>query len=232
MTGAQWLLLCLVEACDAPRLLAELAATGCGTTDRLGQGGFLTQGRVGVFVVAAPGEVPLVLATIRQTCARRIAAGHAPPGLAVMVNPLSEESGGAAVFALPVRNTARWALGDQPGTRNGTGGWGMIDAAILGGETIALSDARPTKLVVAIVPDRAAERALHALADRQLRATIVGSTGGFFRSGNTTIVADVPSEQAQLAAETIRAACISCHDVASPEHGIAFALDVAWQVSL
>lgn len=149
-----------------------------------------------------------------------------------MLNPLAEVIGRATILALPVRNSARWALGDLPRARGGTRRWEMLDAAVLEAEAVALSPTQPTKLLVVVVPDRAAERVLQALAVRQCRATVVGSTGGLFRSGNTTLVADVPAERAQVATEAIRAACLACRKADAPEQGIAFALDVAWQVQV
>jgi uncharacterized protein YaaQ len=166
MIGAQWLLLCFVEADDAPHLLAALTAAGCGATERLGQGGPAAQGRVGVLVVASPGEVPLALAAVRRTCARRM-AGHRHAALAMMLNPLAEVIGGATILALPVRNSARWALGDLPSARGGARRWEMLDAAVLEAEAISLARDQPTKLLVAVVPDRSVERVIQALAMRQ-----------------------------------------------------------------
>jgi uncharacterized protein YaaQ len=200
MFGAQWLLLCLVDADDAPRLLAVLTAAGCGAAEQCGQGYRPTQGRVGVLVVATPGAISLVLATARRTCGRRV-AGRASPALAVVLNPLAEEGGGASILALPVRNSARWALGDLPIARSAQGRWEMHDAALLEAEALSLASARPTKLLVVVVPDQAAGRVLAALTRQRLPGPVVGSTGGYFRCGTTTIVADVPAEQAQLAAE-------------------------------
>lgn len=231
MFGAQQLLLCLVDAYDAPRLLATLKGVGCGA-ERLGRSGPSTQGRIGVLVVASPGEIPLVLAIVRRTCPRQITASRTLAALTVLTNPLGEETGGATVLALPIYNSARWALGELPAAGETTRRWDMLEAGMLEAEAIPPATTRPTKLLVAIVPDRAAERSLQALAKRHVRAMIVGSTGGFFRSGNTTIVADVPAEQAQLAAEAIRAACLAIRDDGTPEQGIAFALDVAWQLQL
>jgi uncharacterized protein YaaQ len=180
MGGAQWLLLCQVEAYDVPRLLTMLSAVECGA-ERLGQGGWPTMGRVGVLVVASSGEIPLVLAMVRGTCARHVAAGGAQAALAVMANPLAEEIGGATVLAMPIRNSARWTLGDLPRAHNANRRWEMLDAAILEAEAFSLSTSQPTKLLVAIVPDRSTDRILAAPAKHQVRAMVVGSTGGFFR---------------------------------------------------
>ena len=65
----------------------------------------------------------------------------------------------------------------------------------------------PTKLIVAVVPDRVAGKVVAALVERRFGATTVGSTGGFLRRGNTTILTGVPAEQADEAAGLIESTC-------------------------
>ena len=229
----QWLILIIAAPTDADRLLAALVAAGCGAAALPGRPGLLHQGPVGVMAVATAREVPLILAAVRWICARRLTyiAGDKQTTLSVVLNPLAEEYGGAKLFAVPVRNAARWA---SEGV-NGQHGWGRQMDNL--GELLALAeigsiDTTPTKLVIAVVPDRAADEALAALADNRFGATTVGSTGGFLRRGNTTIISGVPNEEAQRAAGLIRDACLATRAPDAPEQGIAFALDVAWQMRL
>lgn len=51
------------------------------------------------------------------------------------------------------------------------------------------------KLVIAIVQDGDTHRLLNALVEAGYRATKLGSTGGFLRQGNTTLLIGVPPEQ-------------------------------------
>ncbi len=50
------------------------------------------------------------------------------------------------------------------------------------------------KLIVAFVQDRDAPALVSALTKRNFRATMVASTGGFLRRGNTTIASGVDDE--------------------------------------
>jgi uncharacterized protein YaaQ len=53
----------------------------------------------------------------------------------------------------------------------------------------------PTKLVVMIVSDQDADRLMNRLVEEGLPATKIGSSGGFLRRGNATILSGVADEQ-------------------------------------
>lgn len=53
----------------------------------------------------------------------------------------------------------------------------------------------PTKLVVMIVSDSDADRLMNRLVEEGLPATKIGSSGGFLRRGNATILSGVSDEQ-------------------------------------
>ena len=93
-------------------------------------------------------------------------------------------------------------------------------------------DTEPTKLLVAIVPDRVASRVVAALVERHLGATTIGSTGGFLRRGNTTILTGVPAAQAEEIARLIETTSRAAREGDGAEGGIAFALNVDWRVRL
>jgi uncharacterized protein YaaQ len=88
----------------------------------------------------------------------------------------------------------------------------------------------PTKLLVAIVPDRAAGRIISALVERRYGATSVGSTGGFLRRGNTTVLTGVPADAADDAAALIQSTYQANRDASSDEGIVVFALDVEWRL--
>jgi uncharacterized protein YaaQ len=83
------------------------------------------------------------------------------------------------------------------------------------------------------VPDRLAGRVVAALVERRFGATTIGSTGGFLRRGNTTILTGVPAEQAEEAARLIQATCRQ-EGAGEPAEGggVTFALPVDWRLRL
>ena len=62
------------------------------------------------------------------------------------------------------------------------------------------------KLLIAVVWDEDAERAVPDLVHHGLRVTRVASTGGFLRRGNTTLFIGVDDDRVQEAIEVLRAA--------------------------
>jgi len=63
------------------------------------------------------------------------------------------------------------------------------------------------KLVVAIVQDYDCDRLLSAVTEAGLRATRIASTGGFLRTGNTTVLLGVPDDQVPLCLDVLRRSC-------------------------
>jgi uncharacterized protein YaaQ len=65
------------------------------------------------------------------------------------------------------------------------------------------------KLIVAIVQDYDCDGMLRAIADAGLRATRIASTGGFLRTGNTTVIMGVADDQVAPCVRLIRSVCQS-----------------------
>jgi uncharacterized protein YaaQ len=63
------------------------------------------------------------------------------------------------------------------------------------------------KLIVAIVQDYDCDRLLRAIAGAGFRATRIASTGGFLRTGNTTVLMGVADDQVAPCVRLIRGAC-------------------------
>ena len=63
------------------------------------------------------------------------------------------------------------------------------------------------KLIVAIVQDYDTDRLLRAVSELGLGATRIASTGGFLRTGNTTVLMGVVDEQVAPGLEAIRRTC-------------------------
>lgn len=65
------------------------------------------------------------------------------------------------------------------------------------------------KLVVAIVQDYDTDRLLRAVTGAGIGATRIASTGGFLRTGNTTVLMGVEEERLAECYRLIRASCQS-----------------------
>ena len=63
------------------------------------------------------------------------------------------------------------------------------------------------KMILAILKDDAVDKTVAALTAAEFRVTRVASTGGFFRSGNTTLMIGVEDEKVDPAIDMIRKNC-------------------------
>lgn len=71
------------------------------------------------------------------------------------------------------------------------------------------------KLVIAIVNDEDALDLLDELTDKGFRVTKLATTGGFLRSGNTTLMIGVDDEQVKEVLTIIEENCKTRHQVVS-----------------
>ena len=60
------------------------------------------------------------------------------------------------------------------------------------------------KLIIAIVRDRDADPVSRALTSKDFRVTLIASTGGFLRRGNSSLFVGVEEEKVNEAIEVIR----------------------------
>ncbi len=65
----------------------------------------------------------------------------------------------------------------------------------------------PLRLVVVIASDADAERLMRRLVQQGYPATKIGSTGGFLRRGNATILSGVDAAEIDAVLATVRAEC-------------------------
>lgn len=63
------------------------------------------------------------------------------------------------------------------------------------------------KLIIAIAHDRDKNRVTDSLVRNGLSFTKIGSTGGFLREGNVTLLVGVEDEKAEEALDILRTAC-------------------------
>lgn len=72
------------------------------------------------------------------------------------------------------------------------------------------------KLVLAIVQEKDAGRLIDALTEEGVNATVLASTGGFLREGNSTILIGTEDPQVEPALRTIQRSCHRREQFVSP----------------
>ena len=63
------------------------------------------------------------------------------------------------------------------------------------------------KLIIAIIKDQDNDTVSRALTKKGFRVTLTASTGGFLRSGRSTLLIGVEDDQVDAALEIIRSCC-------------------------
>jgi uncharacterized protein YaaQ len=63
------------------------------------------------------------------------------------------------------------------------------------------------KLIIAIIKDEDNESVSKSLTEKSFRVTFIASTGGFLRSGRSTLLVGVEDDQVKTALEIIRKNC-------------------------
>lgn len=63
------------------------------------------------------------------------------------------------------------------------------------------------KLIIAIVQDSDSSHVSKALTEVGFRVTLIASTGGFLRSGNSTLLVGIPEDDVDKAIQIIAASC-------------------------
>ena len=72
------------------------------------------------------------------------------------------------------------------------------------------------KLVLAIVQEKDSGRLVDALTEAGFQATVLASTGGFLRTGNTTVLIGVQDEDVDRVLEVVRQTCHTREQLMSP----------------
>ncbi|MCK9443373.1 MAG: cyclic-di-AMP receptor [Tissierellaceae bacterium] len=65
------------------------------------------------------------------------------------------------------------------------------------------------KLIIAIIQDEYMNKVARALMDNKIRITKLSSTGGFLKSGNTTLFIGIEEDRVDLVVELIKEQCSS-----------------------
>lgn len=64
------------------------------------------------------------------------------------------------------------------------------------------------KLIIAIIKDDDTDAVSRALTKKNFRVTFIASTGGFLRSGRSTLLIGVEDDQVETALDVIRKNCV------------------------
>lgn len=68
------------------------------------------------------------------------------------------------------------------------------------------------KMIIAILRDVDSDPVSHALTSESFRVTVIASTGGFLRRGNTTLLIGTEDEKVDHAMEVIRENCTPANE--------------------
>lgn len=67
------------------------------------------------------------------------------------------------------------------------------------------------RLIIAIIKDEDTDAVSKALTEKEFRVTFIASTGGFLRSGRSTLLVGVEDGQVETALQVIRENCQNPH---------------------
>jgi len=197
---ADLLLLAIVQAQDADAATQALTQAGLRVTRISSLGGFLRANNVTLLLGLTRADLPRALELLSKHCRERTtfinAAAEASSYHMGSIMPLEVRVGGATSFALPVERFARFG----PQTE-------MFAAA---------TQERNMKLVVAIMTQEQATPMLDVLTTAGYRATLISTTGGFWRKGNATLLIGVEAGQVDDVLKRIEQVCQSTSAKTSP----------------
>ncbi|GAA5343486.1 MAG: hypothetical protein canaca05_09880 [Anaerolineaceae bacterium] len=81
------------------------------------------------------------------------------------------------------------------------------------------------KLIIAIIHDEDNDRVSRMLTGENFRVTMIASTGGFLRSGRSTLLIGVEDERLERALQILRENCVTDKD-GKEKKAIVFVLNV------
>jgi len=81
------------------------------------------------------------------------------------------------------------------------------------------------KLIIAIIKDEDNDSVSRALTKENFRVTFIASTGGFLRSGRSTLLIGVEDGEVEKALDIIRSSCKKSDD-SKEKHATIFVLNV------
>ena len=196
----QVLLLAVIQSEDSEAATQALTQAGLRVTRISSMGGFLRAGNVTLLLGLARDETARAIEILTTTCHDRTTFVNTAPEVAGWhagyIAPLEVWIGGATIFALPVERFARF------GARREI--------------AMAARQEEGMKLIIAITPQEQSNDILDALMAAEYRATLISTTGGFWRKGNATLLIGVEANQVDAVLKRIEDACASVAEQTKP----------------
>ncbi len=171
------LALAIIQREDADAAIGALNRAGFAVTLIASVGGFLRARNVTLLIGLRAGEVERALGLLKMCCHKRTV----PAGTIV---------GGATIFVFPVTRYVHWGA-----------------ARVIVDSQRAPSEPGALHMILAIVAQEQAGKLIETLTDWSYRATLISTTGGFWRRGNATILSGVRAERVDSIVEQIRRVC-------------------------
>jgi uncharacterized protein YaaQ len=215
------LLLAIVQAEDADRLVDRLVGEEFRLTRINSVGSFLARGNATILLGVEDSQVESVLSIIGTVCRTRRAFINAAPtaeaiaGAMVAVLPLEVLVGGAVIFQFPVQRFLRLQGGSALPVADQQQTSVSANADELGGR-----QGGRMHLVLAIMQNDDADPVAGGLLTAGYRVTRLNSAGGFFRRGNVTLLIGVESEQVDDVLRVIQANVPIRTEARPPEAGM------------
>ncbi len=178
------LVLAVIQREDADTTIGTLTHAGFAVTLIASVGGYLGASNVTLLIGLSSNDVERALSLLKTCCHKRIV--HPSTAAA----PAEVSIGGATIFVLPVTRYVHIGA----------------DHAIVDSRREP-SAPGTLQLILAIVSQRHSGKLVETLTDWSYRATLIGTTGGFWGRGNATLLSGVRSERVDSIVDQIRQVC-------------------------
>ena len=186
------LVFAIVQHEDAEAATNALNQAGFAVTHISSVGGFLGTYNVTLLIGLPSSDVERALGLLRVHCHRRtvpatVTAYEVVSHLSVFGQPTSADVGSATVFVLPVARYLRLGV-DRP----------IVDSKHWSVEPGTM------QLVLIIVSNESSGKLLERLTNWSYRVTLISTTGGFLRRGNSTLFIGARSERVDSIVDQIQ----------------------------
>jgi uncharacterized protein YaaQ len=177
------LVFAIVQAEDAEDVTNALTRASFAVTRISSMGGFLSARNVTLLIGLSSSAIERALALVREHCHQRtvpitVSAFEVASQQSGFTPPAAANVGAATVFVLPVARYVRLGT-NQP----------IVDS------TYQSVEPGTMQMVLVIVSDKSSSTLMERLTDWSYRATLISTTGGFLRRGNSTVFIGARSER-------------------------------------
>ncbi len=173
------LVLAIIQHDDADAAIVALTGAGCAVTVIASVGGFFGARNVTLLIGLPASEIERARALLQAVCHRR-----------TIHTPIQTTISGATIFVCPVTRYVHFGAGGA-----------LVDSARSRIEPGTL------QLVLAIVAPELSNRLIKTLTDWSYHVTVLGTTGGYSRRANTTLLTAVRAERVDSIVQQIYQMC-------------------------